>query len=203
MKKITSLVIILLITLNTYAVPAYRGWQTKSQPDGTTIQLRLVGDEFHHYWADAEGNIVRQDANGYWRVVETKPTAETIAARRKASPMLQSRPKRAIGDRNFAPRGLVILVNFKDSKFAAGNSQSAMHDLMNSDSYTYNGATGSVRQYFSDQSDGQYAPEFDVVGPVTLKNNVAHYGGNNYNDEDKLPGDMVVEACSIAMLTMA
>ena len=203
MKKITSLVIILLITLNTYAVPAYRGWQTKSQPDGTTIQLRLVGDEFHHYWADAEGNIVRQDANGYWRVVETKPTAETIAARRKASPMLQSRPKRAIGDRNFAPRGLVILVNFKDSKFATGNSQSAMHDLMNSDSYTYNGATGSVRQYFSDQSDGQYTPEFDVVGPVTLKNNVAHYGGNNYNDEDKLPGDMVVEACSIAMLTMA
>ena len=198
MKKITSLVIILLITLTSFAVPAYRGWQTKSQPDGTTIQLRLVGDEFHHYWQDAEGNIVRQDANGYWRVVETKPTAETIAARRKASPMLQSRPKRAIGDRNFAPRGLVILVNFKDSKFAAGNSQSAMHDLMNSNSYTYNGATGSVRQFFSDQSDGQYTPEFDVVGPVTLKNNVAHYGGNNYNDEDKLPGDMVVEACSIA-----
>lgn len=198
MKKITSLVIILLITLNTFAVPAYRGWQTKSQPDGTTIQLRLIGDEFHHYWADAEGNIVRQDVNGYWRVVEATPSAETIAARRKASPMLQSRPKRAIGDRNFAPRGLVILVNFKDSKFATGNSQSAMHDLMNSDSYTYNGATGSVRQYFSDQSDGQYTPEFDVVGPVTLKNNVAHYGGNNYNDEDKLPGDMVVEACSIA-----
>ena len=198
MKKITSLVIILLITLNTFAVPARPGWQTKSQPDGTTIQLRLVGDEFYHYWQDAEGNILKPDANGYWRVVEATPSAETIAARRKASPMLQSRPKRAIGDRNFAPRGLVILVNFKDSKFAAGNSQSAMHDLMNSDSYTYNGATGSVRQYFSDQSDGQYTPDFDVVGPVTLKNNVAHYGGNNYNDEDKLPGDMVVEACSIA-----
>ena len=198
MKKITSLAVLLLLTLTTFAVPAYRGWQTKVQPDGSTIQLRLNGDEFHHYWADAEGNIVRQDANGYWRVVETKPTAETIAARRKASPMLQSRPKRAIGDRNFAPRGLVILVNFKDSKFAAGNSQLAMHDLMNSDNYTYNGATGSVRQYFSDQSDKQYTPEFDVVGPVTLKNNVAHYGGNNYNDEDKLPGDMIVEACSIA-----
>ena len=198
MKKLITSLVTLLIATATFAVPAYRGWQTKSQPDGTTIQLRLVGDEFHHYWADAEGNIVRQDANGYWRVVEAKPTAETIAARRKASPMLQSRPKRAIGDRNFAPRGLVILVNFKDSKFAAGNSQSAMHDLMNSDNYTYNGATGSVRQYFSDQSDGQYTPKFDVVGPVTLKNNVAHYGGNNYNDEDKLPGDMIVEACSIA-----
>lgn len=159
MKKITSLVIILLITLNTYAVPARPGWQTKSQPDGTTIQLRLVGDEIHHYWADAEGNIVRQDANGYWRVVEAIPSAETIAARRKASPMLQSRPKRAIGDRNFAPRGLVILVNFKDSKFANTNNQAAMNELMNSDSYTYNGATGSVRQYFSDQSAGELHPK--------------------------------------------
>ena len=198
MKKITSLAVLLLLTLTTFAVPAYRGWQTKSQPDGTTIQLRLVGDEFHHYWADAEGNIVRQDANGYWRVVETKPTAETIAAHRKASPMLQSRPKRAIGDRNFAPRGLVILVNFKDSKFNNTNTASAMNDLMNSSNYTYNGATGSVRQYFSDQSDGQYTPEFDVIGPVTLPDYMAHYGGNDSQGSDKLPGDMIVEACSIA-----
>lgn len=198
MKKITSLVIILLITLTTYAVPARPGWQTKVQPDGTSIQLRLMGDEFHHYWADADGNIVKQDTNGYWRVVESRPSAATIKARRQASHMLQSRPKRAIGDRNFAPRGLVILVNFKDSKFAPENSLSAMNDLMNSDNYTYNGATGSVRQYFSDQSNGQYTPEFDVVGPVTLPDYMSHYGGNDSDDNDKLPGDMVVEACSIA-----
>lgn len=198
MKKITSLVIILLITLTTYAVPARPGWQTKVQPDGTSIQLRLMGDEFHHYWADADGNIVKQDTNGYWRVVESQPSAATIKARRQASHMLQSRPKRAIGDRNFAPRGLVILVNFKDSKFAPENSLSAMNDLMNSDNYTYNGATGSVRQYFSDQSNGQYTPEFDVVGPVTLPDYMSHYGGNDSDDNDKLPGDMVVEACSIA-----
>lgn len=73
-----------------------------------------------------------------------------------------------------------------------------MNDLMNSDSYTYNGATGSVRKYFSDQSEGQYTPQFDVVGPVTLPNNMAHYGGNDAYGDDKLPGDMVVEACSIA-----
>ena len=199
MKRILLFTFISITCLSMiYAVPAYRGWQTKSQPDGTTIQLRLVGDEFHHYWSDAEGNIVRQDANGYWRVVEATPSAETITARRKASPMLQSRPKRAIGDRNFAPRGLVILVNFKDSKFNNTNTASAMNDLMNSSNYTYNGATGSVRQYFSDQSDGQYTPEFDVIGPVTLPDYMAHYGGNDSQGSDKLPGDMIVEACSIA-----
>ena len=198
MKRIFLSVVTLLVAMSTFAVPAYRGWQTKSQPDGTTIQLRLVGDEFHHYWADANGNIVKQDANGYWRVVESQPTPATIKARRQASAMLQSRPKKAVGSVNLAPRGLVILVNFSNSKFAAANTQAAMNDMMNSSSYTYNGATGSVRQFFSDQSDGQYTPDFDVVGPVTLKNNVAHYGKNDTYGDDVLPGDMVVEACSIA-----
>ena len=82
--------------------------------------------------------------------------------------------------------------------FNSANNQAAMNELMNSDNYTYNGATGSVRKYFSDQSDGQYIPDFDVVGPVTLPDYMSHYGGNDSDDNDKLPGDMVVEACSIA-----
>ena len=198
MKKLTLSLTILLLTLSGFAVPAYRGWQTKTQPDGTTIQVRLIGDEFYHYWQDQAGNVVKCDSLGFWRVVESQPTPATIKARRQASAMLQSRPKKAVGSVNLAPRGLVILVNFKDTKFNASNTQAAMYELMNSDSYTYNGATGSVRQFFSDQSDGQYTPEFDVIGPVTLTNNVAHYGGNDAGGDDLLPGDMVVEACSIA-----
>lgn len=199
MRKLLLSLILLVLTLSTFAVPAYRGWQTKSQPDGTTIQVRLIGDEFYHYWQDQAGNVVKCDSLGYWRVVESQPTPATIKARRQASPMLQSRPQKAVGAPNLAPRGLVILVNFKDSQFKSANS-SAMNDLMNSNSYTYNGATGSVRQFFSDQSDGQYTPEFDVIGPVTLSNNVAHYGANvdDERGQDQLPGDMVVEACSIA-----
>lgn len=198
MKKLLLSLILLVLTLSTFAVPAYRGWQTKTQPDGTTIEVQLTGDEFHHYWQDRSGNVVRCDSLGYWRVVESQPTPATIKARRQASRMLQSRPNKAVGSVNLAPRGLVILVNFSDSKFSAANNQKAMNELMNSDNYTYDGATGSVRQFFSDQSDGQYTPEFDVIGPVTLTNNVAHYGGNDANDNDLLPGDMVVEACSIA-----
>ena len=198
MKKLTLSLILLLLTLSTFAVPAYRGWQTKSQPDGTTLQVRLIGDEFHHYWQDQAGNVVKCDSLGYWRVVESQPTPATIKARRQASAMLQSRPKKAVGAPNLAPRGLVILVNFKDTKFNASNKQEAMDDLMNSSSYTDNGATGSVSQFFSDQSGGQYKPDFDVIGPVTLANTVAHYGANDSEGNDVLPGDMVVEACSIA-----
>lgn len=202
MKKLLLSLTLLLLTLSTFAVPAYRGWQTKSQPDGTTIEVRLTGDEFHHYWQDQAGNVVKCDSLGYWRVVESQPTPATIKARRQASAMLQSRPKKAVGSVNLAPRGLVILVNFSNSKFANTNNQAAMNELMNSDNYTYNGATGSVRQFFSDQSqsDGQYkyTPNFDVIGPVTLSKNVAYYGGNDASGNDVLPGDMVVEACSIA-----
>ena len=198
MKRIFLSVVTLLIAVSTYAVPARPGWQTKTQPDGTTIEVRLTGDEFYHYWQDRSGNVVKCDSLGYWRVVESQPTPATIKARRQASRMLQSRPNKAVGSVNLAPRGLVILVNFKNSKFAAANTQAAMNDMMNSSSYTYNGATGSVRQFFSDQSDGQYTPDFDVVGPVTLNNNVAHYGKNDASGNDVLPGNMVVEACSIA-----
>lgn len=198
MRKLLLSLILLALTLSTFAVPAYRGWQTKSQPDGTTIEVRLTGDEFHHYWQDRSGNVVKCDSLGYWRVVESQPTPATIKARRQASRMLQSRPNKAVGSVNLAPRGLVILVNFSNSKFANANNQAAMNELMNSDNYTYNGATGSVRQFFSDQSDGQYKPDFDVIGPVTLTNNVAHYGDNDASGNDVLPGDMVVEACSIA-----
>lgn len=197
-KRIATLFMLCIIATASYAVPARPGWQTKTQPDGTTIEVRLTGDEFHHYWQDQAGNVVKCDSLGYWRVVESQPTPATIKARRQASRMLQSRPNKAVGSVNLAPRGLVILVNFNNSKFANANNQAAMNELMNSDNYTYNGATGSVRQFFSDQSDGQYTPDFDVVGPVTLSKNVAYYGSNDANGNDVLPGDMVVEACSIA-----
>lgn len=197
-KRIATLFMLCIIATASYAVPARPGWQTKTQPDGTTIEVRLTGDEFHHYWQDRSGNVVKCDSLGYWRVVESQPTPATIKARRQASRMLQSRPNKAVGSVNLAPRGLVILVNFNNSKFANTNNQAAMNELMNGDNYTYNGATGSVRQFFSDQSDGQYKPDFDVVGPVTLSKNVAYYGSNDANGNDVLPGDMVVEACSIA-----
>ncbi|MBQ9143708.1 MAG: M6 family metalloprotease domain-containing protein [Paludibacteraceae bacterium] len=197
-KRIATLFMLCIIATASYAVPARPGWQTKTQPDGTTIEVRLTGDEFYHYWQDRSGNVVKCDSLGYWRVVESQPTPATIKARRQASRMLQSRPNKAVGSVNLAPRGLVILVNFSDSKFANANNQAAMNELMNSDNYTYNGATGSVRQFFSDQSDGQYTPDFDVIGPVTLSENVAYYGGNDAGGGDLLPGDMVVEACSIA-----
>ena len=48
------------------AVPAKRGIQTVTQPDGTTIEIRAVGDEHMHFLTTADGYLLKKDANGYW-----------------------------------------------------------------------------------------------------------------------------------------
>ena len=96
---------------------------------------------------------------------------------------------------NLAPRGLLLLVNFSDVTFSPTNSQQAFDSLANSTNYTYNGATGSCKQYFTDQSNGKYIPHFDVVGPVNLPHSMAYYGANKEDGNDQYVVDFVIDAC--------
>lgn len=189
----SALALAMAISIN--AVPAYRGWQTKTQPDGSTIEVQQNGDEVYHYYTNRAGEVVRKDAEGYWRVVEAQPTAETIRARRAKA---HRAPVRRVGSINLAPRGLFILVNFSDTKYQASNTQAQMDSMMNATNYTYGKAVGSARKYFIDQSNGKYTPTFDVVGPVTLSKKYSYYGANDDDGNDMYPGDMVVEACKLA-----
>ncbi|MBR4564588.1 MAG: M6 family metalloprotease domain-containing protein [Paludibacteraceae bacterium] len=187
----------LLFAVSLFAVPAYRGWQTKSQPDGSTITVRLVGDEFFHYWETEDGKIAVENEDGTFVVTaENRPTAKKIAQKRNASPYMK-RPIRKIGEHNMAPRGLVVLVNFSNISFKAANTRDAFDDLMNNSNYTHNGAYGSVREYFRAQSNGQYVPDFDVVGPITLTKTRATYGANTSSEQgsDTNPAQMIVDAC--------
>lgn len=189
----SALALAMAISIN--AVPAYRGWQTKTQPDGSTIEVQQNGDEVYHYYTNRAGEVVRKDAEGYWRVVEVQPTAETIRARRAKA---HRAPVRRVGSINLAPHGLFILVNFSDAKYQSGNTQAQMDSMMNATNYTYGKAVGSARKYFIDQSNGKYTPTFDVVGPVTLSKKYSYYGANDDDGNDMYPGDMVVEACKLA-----
>ena len=185
MKKIFTLLVAVLAITASYAVPARPGWQSKTQPDGTQVKVQLVGDENYHYWIDENGNRISDNEN---RVSDNGP--------RKVKGI--TRPMKRLGELNLAPRGLVILVNFKDVSFQKDNTLAEFKDLMNGENYNYKGAPGSVRKYFSDQSNGLYTPEFDVYGPVTLPNNMKHYGGNDAYGTDLRAENMIVEACSIA-----
>ena len=96
---------------------------------------------------------------------------------------------------NLAPKGLLILVNYTDITFNENNNHLAFDSLANGDNYTYNGATGSCKAYFEAQSNGQYAPEFDVIGPITLPHNSAYYAANDASGNDQYVVDFVVDAC--------
>ena len=190
------------ISLSLQAVPAYRGWQTRTQPDGSTIEIRLCGDEFFHYALNRDGKQVRENAEGYWEVVGEAPTEEVVKARRAASVI--HRQRQEVGtEPNLAPKGVVILANFKDSKMASGHTQAVFDEMCNSTNCTvnaYNGVKyGSAAQYFADQSNGSYRPQFDVFGPVTLSNNYAYYGKDKSEEgDDQYATTAVVEACLLA-----
>ena len=77
-------------------------------------------------------------------------------------------------------RGLVILVNFSDRQFVRGDVNQFFQRLLNEKNYTgytaedgsysYYGSifTGSVSDYFSDNTMGVFTPQFDVVGPINV-----------------------------------
>lgn len=52
------------LALSASAVPAKHDVRTVTQPDGTTIEVRIVGDEYLHYMVTKDGNIVSKDADG-------------------------------------------------------------------------------------------------------------------------------------------
>ena len=203
-KRVLLILIVFGYTISTtYAVPAYSGWQTKTQPNGTPIEVRLVGDEFFSYWETRNGLIAEEQSDGRFVITNKRSSSSLITrARREALKLYQLEPHCAIGTRSTPPRGVVILVQFQDVKFQDENDQAAFNVMLNQEGYDYNGATGSAADYFKAQSNGQYQPVFDVIGPVTLSQNLAYYGEqgtvNNQTVNDLYLADFVIEAVRTA-----
>ena len=105
-------------------------------------------------------------------------------------------PRRAGSSMEGNKKGLVILVNFKDKTFK--KTRQDYDNCFNTEGYNKDQHIGSVRDYFFDQSYGKLTIDFDVVGPYTLKNNMAYYGGNDSQGNDKAPEEMVLEAVQAA-----
>ena len=97
-----------------------------------------------------------------------------------------------------SPKSLVILVNFSDKSYVTGTPQTSFTNLLNQDSYSVNGGTGSARDYFMASTYGAFLPNFDVVGPVTLPQTLDYYGKNDANGNDTNPVQMIVDACTAA-----
>ena len=185
MKKILLLFAAHVVALSAFAVMADPTPFMMQLEDGSWIQVRQYGDEYHSYITDMEGNLVRGQ-------FPTESKIEEINQRR------QIRQKQMLGGFPLkgTARSLVILVEFKDVKFQY--PQEAFHNLLNQSGYTDNQATGSCRDYFIACSDSIFQPEFDVFGPYTLSKDMAYYGGQDGDVKDKNVHDAFVEAVQLA-----
>ena len=217
MKRFILSFVAVVAAITMYGVPAYPGWQTKTLSDGSTIEVRQVGDEFCSYWESKDGKLVTEQADGtFVKSDKPLPTNEEFQACRTRAREMRNlvpdfasngtkRVKKSVGTTpNLAPKGVVILVNFSDSEMNEAHTNAVFDDMCNSENCqnnTYNNKKyGSAAQYFADQSNGAYRPVFDVFGPVNIPNNVEYYGedgpeqSDGSRDHDLYMGDFVVDA---------
>ena len=218
-KQLLSLVAILCCGIAAVAVPAKPGWHTISQSDGTTLNVQTVGNAFNHAILTTDGLTVARGADGdfYYtssltgltavRAHEANQRTSTenafIAAQRgnlsmqyKSFNLPKQKGTFRVGgsnDESGVPandqrRIPIILVEYKDKKF--NNTKEEIIDAM---------LTGdlSVGQYFRDQSNGLYEPNFEVHGIYCLSQNRQYYGGNSGGNDQRL-GLMVTEAVQLA-----
>ena len=100
-------------------------------------------------------------------------------------------------------RGLVILVEYNDCSFRYDDYADIMEDMINADDYMgddrtnfyssgYVRCTGSIRDYYRDNSEGMFVPTFDVVGPVQV-NRSQYYANGTQNSVQ-----LMIDACAAA-----
>lgn len=182
-KHILSALLLISSALAAFATPAYPGKVTLRKADGTAVQVTLHGDEFCHWATDNHGREVSISRDG---IVSELPATRGGARRHSPSWQRVYNPEvspMTRGNNHF----LVILVEFADVSFTLDNPAGRFTRMLNDDAYSDFGGTGSVHKYYFEQSSGQFDPVFDVIGPVKISGNVADYGGNDDNDDDKNP----------------
>ncbi|MHB9054699.1 MAG: M6 family metalloprotease domain-containing protein [Paludibacteraceae bacterium] len=232
MKRFAVVLLILIASFQAKAVPAYPYPVKMNQPDGTTLNVRLRGDEFYHFYTTEDGYLIVKNNRGFFnyakqdvlgKLIDTHLKAKDVNLRSNSEklfisdlkpgmfsasinqPMRSKRillntvsPQKRVYPKTGSPKALVILTNFSDVSFVTSTPQTAFTNMLNQQGYSDNGGTGSARDYFRDNSDSTFSPQFDVVGPVTLPQTLAYYGTNDANGKDTNAVQMVVDACAAA-----
>ena len=176
-----------LICTASFAIPAKPGAFKYTQPDGTVIMLERHGDEFFS-WTTLAGTsqVVVLGEDGFWRKCSIDPLARKAARKnRQEANRYRVRPRTHNDDpMTHGSRHIpVFLVNFSDNSFSIDDPATAFNNQLNQAGYSDNGGTGSVRDFYMDNSHGAFEPIFDVFGPVTLPEKLSYYGQNKGNGD--------------------
>lgn len=222
-----------------YGVKSNPNPVTVVQPDGTSLTVRIHGDENFHYTTTVDGFLIRKDKDGFYkydrldatkkvrrlsnqrvnnvfnRSAEEQQLIGELTPVRKQMDLLMSfdkgirkapaqilkksvlSPQVEAGTTVEESQYLVILVNFKDKEMVF--DQADFDAWLNEPGYSVDGGTGSVKDYYRDNSMGQFIPNFVVLGPYTLAHEQVYYAANDESEGgDVNPRDMVVEALTMA-----
>lgn len=199
---LVSLCLIVCTQFSLQAVPAWPGVFKYTQPDGTVISLQRHGDEFFS-WTTLAGTdqVVALDADGFYRAsfLDEATRAEGQRLRQSVNHG-RIRPRGTQNDdvmTHGARHIPVLLASFADVQFQISNPQSQFNALLNEKGYSANGGTGSVQDYYVDNSKGEFTPIFDVFGPVTLSGKMADYGYNEGSNHSVKAHVAVAEAAQL------
>jgi len=96
------------------------------------------------------------------------------------------------GDRKL----ICILIGYSDKAFV--KTKQDFENLFNQVGYSTDGATGSVKDYYLENSYEQFNLTVDVAGPYTAANDMAYYGANDSQGYDVRPRELVLEAIDLA-----
>ena len=134
------------------------------------------------------------------RDVFLKQASETSALRRVMQEPVQA--SNLEFPHEGSPKAIVILAEFADTTFTIENPKRSFEQYFNSYQQLEDFGRGessnvcSVGYYFNLISFGQYTPQFDVYGPVTLPQPLKKYGGSNDKGSDENMSLLLQHACA-------
>lgn len=198
------------------AVRARPGVIDYVQPDGSIVKIKLHGDERFHFATDEKDNLIVAADNGRYDYaleqsdgilvssgISVSNSVDLLKGKQvKASAYYaKSQMQTKEGEAKYRysssafptvgkPHSLVVLVEYPDFRFKDEKPLEYFRDFLNGDNFTDEGATGSCRKFYSDNSFGKFVPTFDVYGPVMMQHNRSYYGGG----DERNACQMVVEA---------
>lgn len=216
-------VIVASVSLWVYARPAYPGIIEVTNPDGTTSQIKIHGDEFFSFVTDIDNvNILEKNESGFWKpafrngqpllfndnslaILQAELPENQIAnarqtrSRRMASLNSEGRSTfPTLGENHFP----VVLLEFSDIPFSTADPNNEFYRMCNEKDYSGYSARGSIRDFYIASSNNKFQPTFDVYGPIKLSKPASYYVAAGTN----LPGagkyGRFGEALSEAMLQL-
>ncbi|MBS4013813.1 MAG: M6 family metalloprotease domain-containing protein [Bacteroidetes bacterium] len=199
---------IINLSQNLKAVPAYPHPIEFAQPDGSVITIQLKGDEKVNWAVTLDGYTILSTKEGEYQYAILNEDGDLTFSGVKVSSLekrtyeeayfLKSLPKGLFysdsqvemltsvwemkdnAAKAFPTTGnrklFCVLMQTPDISFT--KTKAEFEALFNQLNYTVGGATGSVKDYYLENSYGQLTLTTDVFGPYTASQNMANYASD-------------------------